>query len=158
KSLLRHNDAASAPEQLTFGAFHTVLEDLNTESHKVNSVFFASGKICHEINATLREEANHFGTVIRIEQLYPLPVHEIQEAVSRFPNAKNFYWVQEEPQNMGAWSYMDTHFRHELGIQLSYVGRIEGASTAGGSAKRHAIEQQRILTKVLDIAQSESGL
>jgi 2-oxoglutarate dehydrogenase E1 component len=77
--------------------------------------------------------------------LYPLPTDQLKNILAKYKNAKEFYWVQEEPENMGAWSYILRCFRE---VHIQYIGRTEAASPATGYSKLHAAQQQAILDKV----------
>jgi 2-oxoglutarate dehydrogenase E1 component len=93
-----------------------------------------------------------------VEQLYPFPRNEIEDVIQRLPNLKEILWVQEEPRNMGAWSYMEPRIRAVApeGVDVEYVGRPERSSPAEGLPDMHHIEQKRILTEALDLGQSQN--
>jgi len=87
--------------------------------------------------------------IIRIEQLYPLNLEQLKEILGKYKNAENIIWFQEEPRNMGAWSFISSQFIWNLDVKLKYVGRKESASTATGSNVQHIKEQQGIIEEVL---------
>ena len=89
---------------------------------------------------------------VRIEELYPFPTAEIERILAAYRNLREVVWLQEEPRNMGAWTYVESHLRDLLprSLPLRYIGRRESASPAEGSADRHAIEQHRLLTAALE--------
>ena len=90
--------------------------------------------------------------VARVEQLYPFPEREIERLFASYRNVREIVWLQEEPSNMGAWSYMEAHLRDMLpaSATLRYIGRPERASVAEGDAEMHLREQARILDEAFD--------
>jgi 2-oxoglutarate dehydrogenase E1 component len=86
--------------------------------------------------------------IIRIEQLYPLREDLLRHEISRYRKAGSFTWVQEEPRNMGAWTFIRPHLAEILGKDPGYIGRREDASPAVGSHRQHKIEQERIVEEV----------
>jgi len=145
KSLLRNPAAASEIKDLTQNVFFEILIGKGAEPAKAKSIIFTSGKVFYDLRNILLETKNEDILTIRIEELYPFPAKHIKEALAQSPKAKKFIWVQEEPENMGAWRYIDQKFRQEIGMTLKYFGRPEGASTAAGSNKRHIFEQTKLI-------------
>lgn len=113
------------------------------------SIFFMTGKIYHDVAASLQGQDSLSGRLVRIEELYPFPAAEIAR-IAKESGAENVYWVQEEPQNMGAWSYVEPRLRDATGKGPVYIGRPASAATATGSGKHHALEQKAILTVVAE--------
>jgi 2-oxoglutarate dehydrogenase E1 component len=146
KSLLRLPAARSAAEELTGGQFHEVLPDPDgPERDAVTRVAFSSGKIWYEL-AKRRRDDNVSGLALpRVEQLYPFPAEAIRRQLDAYPDAEQVYWVQEEPENMGAWRYLRIKAEDELGLELAPVTREEGAAPAAGSPTLHQQEQQELL-------------
>nr|MBO2496897.1 2-oxoglutarate dehydrogenase E1 component [Bacillota bacterium] len=150
KSLLRHPQTASPLTDLTEGRFQRVIERPGWENRadRVERLLLASGKIAVELEERLEgEQAGERMHLVRVEQLYPFPEEEILRAVRRFPRLREMVWVQEEPRNMGAWTYAEPRLRAmaPAGIAVRYVGRPERSSPAEGFSKLHDIEQRRIL-------------
>jgi 2-oxoglutarate dehydrogenase E1 component len=87
---------------------------------------------------------------VRIEQLYPTPLVQILKVKAKYNKATEFFWVQEEPENMGAWPYICRKFHNDKLINLNVVSRHEGSSTATGFAKQHAAQQLHIVTKAFE--------
>jgi 2-oxoglutarate dehydrogenase E1 component len=147
KSLLRHPKATSRLGELANGSFQPVLVDAQNDGD-VRRVVFCTGKVYYDLLAGLEQE-NSSGkiAIVRVEELYPLPEQQLRAAIDRFGKAEEFVWVQEEPQNMGAWTYMQPRLRALLGAHadLAYVGRPERASPAEGYASDHEVEQARIV-------------
>jgi 2-oxoglutarate dehydrogenase E1 component len=147
KSLLRHPKCISTQAELLKGSFQEVLEDTTVKADKVEKVLFVSGKLYYEL-VDYREKNNIEDTaIVRIEQLYPLPLHHLEAVVSQYKNQKKLVWVQEEPENMGAWSYLLRRFRK---LNLELVARHSSGSPATGSSKRHAIEQRDLIERAFD--------
>ncbi|MBK9356910.1 MAG: 2-oxoglutarate dehydrogenase E1 component [Bacteroidales bacterium] len=143
KSLLRHPACVSPLDELSRGGFREVIDDDLVDPAKVNRVIFTSGKLYYE----LLEERTKRGTgeaIVRIEQLYPFPKEQVKAVLARYPNAIRHAWVQEEPANMGSWSFILRNFK-ETDILL--VARPESGSPATGSSKLHAIRQRKIVEK-----------
>ncbi|MEN3309961.1 MAG: multifunctional 2-oxoglutarate metabolism enzyme [Micromonosporaceae bacterium] len=149
KSLLRHKLAVSAVADFTTGTFQTVVGD-TVEPGAVKRVLLCSGKVYYD----LREARNARGitdtAVVRVEQLYPLPVDEIRAALASYPGAVDFAWVQEEPANQGAWSFIALNLLEHLdGVALRRISRPAAAAPAVGSAKLHEVELQALLEAAL---------
>jgi 2-oxoglutarate dehydrogenase E1 component len=149
KSLLRDAQVASKIEELGSGTFQEILLDPAKPSpKKVKRVLFCTGKIYYELNALRQQEKRDDVTIIRIEQLYPLARLEIEEACKPYAKA-DIFWVQEEPQNMGAWSFVQNRLNLFVGKNVEYIGRKGSGTTAEGSGKAHAETQKRILRKAI---------
>jgi 2-oxoglutarate dehydrogenase E1 component len=149
KSLLRHPLATSSLADLSGGSFHPILVDPDIEGREgeVTRILLCSGKIFVDLlGSDLRESARNVA-MIRVEELYPLPNSELREQFRRFHGLREIVWVQEEPKNMGAWSYIAPRLRNLApeGVEVSYVGRPDRASPAEGYASLHAAEQARIV-------------
>jgi 2-oxoglutarate dehydrogenase E1 component len=145
KSLLRHPRCISSMDELIIGGFHNIIEDIMDLS-LAERILFCSGKLYYE----LVEERERLGktdvAIVRIEQLYPLDSEAITGLVKRCSADCRFYWVQEEPENMGSWQYMRHQFEI-MSIAISYVGRLEDACPAVGSHHLHLEQQAEILNK-----------
>lgn len=150
KAMLRLRDATSPVEDFTSGRFQPVLDDRQVQDPQaVTRVLLHSGKIHYDLKAELAKRGRTDIALVRVEQLYPLPIDEINAAVDRYPNA-SLLWVQEEPLNQGAWPFMHLALpRHLHGRTLKVAGRAPSASPATGSAKRSAQELAAILESVL---------
>ncbi|HZG71686.1 MAG TPA: 2-oxoglutarate dehydrogenase E1 component [Chondromyces sp.] len=154
KSLLRHPLAAAEVDEFISGKFKPVLEQpgLGDNPEKVERVVLCSGKV--SIDAAEYIEKNEdldWLHVIRVEELYPFPKEEISNILSRFENLKEIVWLQEEPQNMGPWTYIDPRLRDVApdGVTVRYVGRRRRSSPSEGDAVVHKKEQARILQMAL---------
>jgi 2-oxoglutarate dehydrogenase E1 component len=153
KSLLRAKSAACSLSDLTDGRFEPVLDDPRTTGRHadVRRLIICSGKIFHELDAHPEREAAGDLAIARIEMLYPFPRDEIEELLESYPNVSDVTWVQEEPRNMGGWSYVTRRLSSMLpeGMELTYVGRSVRASPSEGYPQAHTAEQQRILATAL---------
>jgi 2-oxoglutarate dehydrogenase E1 component len=151
KSLLRKPEAGSSLAELADGRFHSVLDDPRyTDGAAARSLVLCSGKVYYDLMAEANERAER-PPVARVEQLYPFPAQELTTLLGRYPSLDEVIWAQEEPRNMGAWSYMEPRLRGLLpsGVSLGYAGRPERASPAEGYPAAHAAEQQRIVEEAL---------
>lgn len=151
KSLLRLPEASSTVKDLTHGQFQAAIEETFVEARAIEHVVMLSGKIYYDVAAALRKlKSPPRVLLLRIEQLYPFPQFEIKKSL-RDLKPRSIIWVQEEPQNMGAWSYIEPYIRGKLEAEPHYVGRPVGASPATGSNKRHTQEQQAIVDELLQL-------
>jgi len=151
KSLLRHPAVLSTPEELVDGSFQEIIPASNKSAKRV---VFCSGKVYYDLaEAATNEDV----ALVRIEQLYPFPTKAVVSELKRLKGAKDVVWVQEEPANMGAWSFIRDLLDeaiHDSGLKVGrvkYVGRRASASPASGSAHVHSAEQQVILREALTI-------
>jgi 2-oxoglutarate dehydrogenase E1 component len=156
KSLLRHPRAASPLSELATGSFQPVLNDNRAaeKPKKVTKLVFCTGKVYVDLVTSDEWEENDHVALVRVEQLYPFPGEEIARIIEQYPNVKETVWLQEEPQNMGAWSYMEPRLRGLLsaGSEVRYIGRPERASPAEGYPDVHDREQKRIVTEAFQDA------
>jgi 2-oxoglutarate dehydrogenase E1 component len=144
KKLLRYPSCVSTLEDFTNKSFQEVLDD-TADAKKVTRVAFCSGKIYYDlIERREMEKANDIA-FIRLEQLYPFPQKQVDEILAKYNKAKDFLFIQEEPENMGPWRFVDQQLRK---LNLTYAGRHEAASPATGFGKRHAIENEEIMQSV----------
>ncbi|HVY94771.1 MAG TPA: 2-oxoglutarate dehydrogenase E1 component [Bryobacteraceae bacterium] len=144
KSMLRHPDAASPLEAFAAPGFEKVLAE--TEITNPKRVIFCTGKIGHELRLERARRKDASTAVLFVEQLYPWPEVEIAGALERYPEAREIVWVQEEPANMGAFSFAAPRLRRIAGgRQVRSVKRSAAASSATGSARAHALEQKTLL-------------
>ena len=144
KSMLRHPDAASRLEDLAAPRFQKVLLEKEVKSPK--RLLFCTGKIGHELRTERARRKDTNTGILFIEQLYPWPADEIAAVLNHYPEAHEIVWVQEEPVNMGALSFVVPRLRRlARGRQVHSVKRSAAASPATGSAKAHALEQKTLL-------------
>jgi 2-oxoglutarate dehydrogenase E1 component len=156
KSLLRMPAAASSLEHLASGSFQPVIDDavIGTRVDDVRRLVLCTAKMyydLHEAKADRTEIA-----IVRVDELYPWPGADVAAVVDRYPNLEDVVWAQEEPKNMGAWTYVAPQLRVATGNMLTirYIGRPERASPAEGYSEAHKVEQKRIVAEVLTLAPS----
>jgi len=148
KSMLRNKAAVSQPEEFTRGAFMPVIGDQIADPAAIERVVLCSGKITWDLLAERRKaEADKTVTaVVRVEQLYPLPVAEIQAELAKYPNLQEVRWVQDEPANQGPWPFMALNLTPHLGGKPFYrVYRPEMSDPSVGSHSVHVAEQQTLV-------------
>jgi 2-oxoglutarate dehydrogenase E1 component len=155
KSLLRLPKAGSHLSDLITGTFQPVLDDpdasVQARAALVQRVVFCSGKIYYDLLAEAAKQGDRRPALIRVEGLYTFPEEAIRAVLARYPAAKEVVWAQEEPRNMGAWSYVAPRLVALLsqGAGLRYTGRPDRASPAEGYPTAHAAEQARIVAEAL---------
>ncbi len=149
KSLLRNKDATSPLSEFTKGEFRTVIGASRPEVDvdKVRRVICCSGKVAYDLIRRRDEKKAWDVAIIRVEQLYPFPHRSFGNELRRYPNATEVIWCQDEPQNQGAWFYVQ-HYVHENmgdGQKLGYAGRAASASPAVGYAHLHQEQQKQLI-------------
>lgn len=151
KSLLRNKDATSPLSEFTKGGFQTVIPEQNAEvvknAAKVKRVIACSGKVYYDLVKKREEKGSEDVAIIRVEQLYPFPHKAFSAELKRYPNATDIVWCQDEPQNQGAWFFVQ-HYIHENmldGQKLGYAGRAASASPAVGYAHLHQEQQKQLI-------------
>jgi 2-oxoglutarate dehydrogenase E1 component len=155
KSLLRHPACVSPLKDFTEGKFQEVIDDSYADAKKVKRVLFVSGKLYYELLEKQQLDKRKDVAIVRVEQLYPTPVVQMQKIKAKYSSATDFIWIQEEPENMGAWPYMLRKFRNS-DINLDVISRKESASTATGYAKQHTSQQLYIIGKAFDTPVSKA--
>ncbi len=150
KSLLRHPKAVSTIEELADGGFQEIIDDV-VDAKNIKKVVFVSGKFYYDL-LTAREELNKNDVaLIRMEQLFPLHINQIQAVLDKYTNATEYIWAQEEPRNMGAWNHISERFEMAFDIRLKVCSRPFYAVPAAGSSARFKRRHQRVINSVFDI-------
>lgn len=149
KSLLRHPRVVSNISDFTNGQFQEVIDDPAVKAAEVKRMLFCSGKIYYDLLEKQETDQRGDVAIVRIEQLYPTPMDRLRAIQNKYKNAKEFYWVQEEPENMGAWPYICRKLRNRS-ISLDVISRKESSSTATGYASQHQIQQKNVVNKAFD--------
>lgn len=155
KSLLRHPQCVSKLQEFTEGKFQEVIADPNVKAADVNRVLFCSGKIYYELLEKQQKDQTKDVAIVRVEQLYPTPVEQMEAVYKSYKNAREAVWVQEEPENMGAWPYLLRRLRKSSFSDIEVISRRESSSTATGFAKQHADQQAYILARAFEMAVTE---
>ncbi|APU99023.1 MULTISPECIES: 2-oxoglutarate dehydrogenase E1 component [Sphingobacterium] len=147
KSLLRHPKVVSPLKDFTEAAFQEVIDDANVAAKDVKRVLFCSGKVYYDLLEKQETDKRKDIAIVRLEQLFPIPTEQLKAIRKKYNKAKEFVWVQEENENMGAWSY---YCRKLMGTEIAFTGfvaRKESGSTATGYMKQHVAQQAEILNK-----------
>ncbi|WP_240644116.1 multifunctional oxoglutarate decarboxylase/oxoglutarate dehydrogenase thiamine pyrophosphate-binding subunit/dihydrolipoyllysine-residue succinyltransferase subunit [Antribacter gilvus] len=143
KQLLRLKAAASAVEDFTDGTFEPVLADTTANAASVDRVLVCTGRVYYDLIAERAKRGDAGVAIVRLEQLYPFPEEQIRAELAKYPNAE-IRWVQDEPQNQGAWSFV--HMALPMDVPyVKVVSRPASASTAAGTAKRHQAQQATLI-------------
>ena len=146
KSLLRAKQATSRLEEFTTGHFHPLLTDTQIPSGSVRKVLMCTGKVAYDLEAYRAANNITDVAILRVERLYPLPFRTLPAVMSGYGSAP-VTWVQEEPLNQGAWSFMAMHLPEIIDRQVSVVARAASSSPAVGSHHRHEVEQAELVQK-----------
>ncbi|MEP6741636.1 MAG: multifunctional oxoglutarate decarboxylase/oxoglutarate dehydrogenase thiamine pyrophosphate-binding subunit/dihydrolipoyllysine-residue succinyltransferase subunit [bacterium] len=155
KSLLRLPAAASALEDLTSGGFQPIIDDGEVnDPATVKRVVLCSGKVYYDLVDARKKSPATGVAIVRLEQFYPFPLLRLREVLARYPQAKQLVWAQEEPKNMGGWTFLQERLEKLVPVceRPIYVGRAPSASPATGSYSIHQAEQAKLLAEALDIA------
>jgi 2-oxoglutarate dehydrogenase E1 component len=150
KSLLRHSAVASTPRDLAEGRFRMVLPDQDAAARAadIRRVLVCSGKVYTDLIASEHRAAQPEVAICRVEQLYPVPMRDLRAMFDGYPNSDEIVWVQEEPENMGAWDFIRPHLQEvSSGRTVRRVARPRSASPAEGSAARHTVNQQALVNQ-----------
>ncbi len=148
KSLLRHPLAVSDLKDMTAGGFKEVLEDPDPVK-SVRRILFCSGKIYYELLQKRREMKKTDTAIVRLEQFYPFPEIQLKAVIRKYKRVRQFIWVQEEPENMGAWFFVRPRLEKLIGKPLEYIGRNAAASPATGFPSIYRKEQAAVSDKAI---------
>ncbi len=155
KKLLRFPACVSSVEDLTSGRFQEVIDDASAKAAGIDTVLFCSGKVYYDYmdkKATYGDSSNI--AIVRIEQMYPLPQEQLDKIVAKYKKAERHIWIQEEPENMGAWSFMLRKFK---GVKLDLISIPESAAPATGSSKRHEKRVKTMFDKIFSYAKTAAA-
>jgi 2-oxoglutarate dehydrogenase E1 component len=149
KSLLRNKEASSPLTEFTKGGFQTILpeRDESIDSKKVTRLVMCSGKVYYDLAKLRSEKKLENVAIIRLEQLYPFPHKALTAELKKYPNLEEIVWCQDEPQNQGAWFFVQHNILENMseGMKMSYAGRPASASPACGYAHLHQEQQKSLL-------------
>jgi multifunctional 2-oxoglutarate metabolism enzyme len=155
KSLLRLPAATSTRESLTSGGFKPLIEDAEIDDTAVvQRLVLCSGKVFYDLNEARKKANENRVSIVRLEQFYPFPLNRSREVISQYPNVKQLVWAQEEPQNMGGWTFVEPRLEGLLPSceRPIYIGRAPSASPATGSYAIHQSEQSKLIQEALEIS------
>ncbi len=156
KSLLRHPLAVSDLVELASGHFQEVLDD-TVKLNKPRRVLICSGKIYYELFMRRQQLNADDIAIVRLEQFYPFPKKQLQKTLARYREAEQWFWVQEEPQNMGGWQFVRPYLDAITNEPLSYIGRNEASSPATGFPAIYKLEQAAIVDQAVGPPASDSN-
>jgi 2-oxoglutarate dehydrogenase E1 component len=154
KSLLRLPAASSSIDDLSNGGFQPLIDDAEISNREaVKRIVLCSGKVYYDLADARRKSEDRSVAIVRLEQLYPFPLQSIREMLASYANANELVWAQEEPQNMGGWTFVQERLENLLSNcqRPRYVGRSASASPATGSYSIHQREQSELVTEALKI-------
>ncbi|MGA7214251.1 MAG: 2-oxoglutarate dehydrogenase E1 component [Terrimicrobiaceae bacterium] len=152
KSLLTHEQAVSKESDFTSSRFFEILGDTEASPKKVERVIFCSGKVYYDLIKYRQENSlKDAAAIIRIEQLYPLYKEKVSRLTKPFSNAKKFVWCQEEPENMGAWTFVLPRLLNLFPGYIHYAGRPASASTAAGTMQAHQAQQAALVKQAFEV-------
>ena len=165
KSLLRLPAASSAMAELENGGFQPVIDDARiTDRKQVKRIVVCSGKVFYDLDAAREDAATATAAatdvaVVRLEQFYPFPAKALIDIFASYPNTTEIVWTQEEPQNMGGWTFVEPRLRAITPVKatLRYIGRTASASPATGSYAIHNLEQNQIVADSLAVGTGETS-
>lgn len=149
KSLLRHPRVVSDLSEFTKDSFQEVIDDATAKAASVKRVLYCSGKIYYDLLEKKEADKRDDVAIVRVEQLYPTPMDKLRAIKNKYKNASTHLWVQEEPENMGAWPYICRKFR-KSSVQLEVVSRKESSSTATGYAQQHLLQQKNVVNRAFE--------
>ncbi|MBN9611941.1 MAG: multifunctional oxoglutarate decarboxylase/oxoglutarate dehydrogenase thiamine pyrophosphate-binding subunit/dihydrolipoyllysine-residue succinyltransferase subunit, partial [Actinobacteria bacterium] len=151
KSMLRLRGATSSVEDFTSGSFQPVIDDAQAEAPQVTRVILTSGKVYYDLRAGLDKSPDPRIAIVRVEQYYPLPAVELSRVLANYPGAE-LVWVQDEPENQGAWPFISLVLaKHLANDKIRVISRAASAAPSTGSAKVHAVEQEALIASALSI-------
>ncbi|MDC7996491.1 2-oxoglutarate dehydrogenase E1 component [Gilvibacter sediminis] len=151
KSLLRNPKVVSTKEELATGAFQTVIDDPQADKKKIKSLVFCTGKFYYDLEEYREAQGREDVALVRLEQLFPLPIEELKEIIDSYPNVTDYVWAQEEPRNMGAWGFMLMNF--DL-VKLRVASRHVYSAPAAGSSTRSKARHKRVIESVFETPES----
>jgi len=150
KSLLRHPECVSKLDDFTKGGFQELIDDAEVNAKNVEKLIFCSGKIYYELLDERRKSGLNNIAIVRIEQLFPWPVEQVQEVLKKYSKVEKIHWVQEEPENMGAWGYiLRIISKGYKGVKIDVISPPASASPATGSAKMSAVRQRAVIEEAI---------
>jgi 2-oxoglutarate dehydrogenase E1 component len=154
KSLLRHPATASSPRELAEGRFQSIIDDADarTQAGKVRRLVLCSGKVYVDLASSEQRKSSAHVAIARVEQLYPFPTEELRTTLDAYPKLREVCWVQEEPENMGAWESVRPVLEQLIDGRwpLRYIGRVRNSSPSEGSAAWHGVNQRAIVAQTFE--------
>jgi 2-oxoglutarate dehydrogenase E1 component len=154
KSLLRHPLTASAPREFSEGRFRLAIDDeeARAQANKVKRLVLCSGKVYVDLVSSEQRKAGAGVALVRVEQVYPFPADDLRRIIEGYPKLRDVCWVQEEPENMGAWEFVRPLLEEVIDGRwpLRYIGRVRNSSPSEGSAAWHQANQRAIVAQAFE--------
>ncbi|MDO9613826.1 MAG: 2-oxoglutarate dehydrogenase E1 component, partial [Bacteroidota bacterium] len=147
KSLLRHPMVTSSVDELSNGHFQEIIEDVVSKPEKIRKLVFTYGKLYYDLHKRQAEEGIQDVTIVRVEQLFPLPIDQIKSIIAKYQHVEKIIWAQDEPSNMGAWQHVQ---RFLPTVPFELISRPASASPAGGLMYQHNLRLKMILDSVFE--------
>ncbi|MDP2889124.1 MAG: 2-oxoglutarate dehydrogenase E1 component [Bacteroidota bacterium] len=147
KSLLRHPMVTSSVDELSNGHFQEIIEDVVSKPEKIRKLVFTYGKLYYDLHKRQAEEGIQDVAIVRVEQLFPLPIDQIKSIIAKYPHVTKIIWAQDEPSNMGAWQHIQ---RFLPTVPFELISRPASASPAGGLMYQHNLRLKMILDSVFE--------
>jgi len=160
KSLLRLPAASSTMAELETGGFQPVIDDTHiTDRSTVKRIVLCSGKVYYDVDAARTEQSVSDIALVRLEQFYPFPATRLNEIFASYPNATEIVWTQEEPKNMGGWTFVEDRIRSlkPANMEFRYAGRHASASPATGSYAVHELEQKQFISEAFGLSEERAS-
>ncbi len=154
KSLLRHPLVASSPRDLAEGHWSRVIDDeaAKPKAKEIRRLILCSGKVAIDLMTSPHRNESPAVAICRVEQLFPFPVRDIVNVIDGYSALDEVLWVQEEPENMGAWEFVRPQLQELVGARrFAVLARPRSSSPAEGSAARHAQNQERLIAQAFDV-------
>lgn len=148
KSLLRHPKVVSTFEELANGNFQPIIVDEVADKNAVEKVVFCTGKLYYDLLNKKEKIEDQKIALVRVEQIYPLDTERMTEIIAEYPNVSQVIWAQEEPENMGAWSFI---LRHLKNTNIQVIAPVPAGSPAPGSHKKFEVNQNNVINRVFDL-------
>ena len=149
KSLLRHPLVSCTLDDLSHGGFREVIDDHIAKPTQVKQIVFSSGRLYYDLVKTRIDRGDESTAIVRIEQLYPLPTDQIEAVLAKYKKAKRIIWAQDEPENMGAWPFLQRKLKH---LNIEVAARPESGTPAGGLMKQHNLRLEKIMNTIFSEA------
>lgn len=147
KSLLRHSMVSCTMEELATGHFKEVIDDHQANAETVKQLVLTSGRLYYDLIKKRTDTGDDSTAIVRVEQLYPLPVKQINDLIKKYENADRIIWAQDEPANMGAWPFISKKLDY---INFELAARPESGSPAGGLMKQHSLRLNKLLEQIFN--------
>ena len=151
KSLLRHKECVSKIADFTDNEFWSVIDDSSITKKNTKRIILCSGKVYYELKTYRTEHKIKDTALLRVEQLYPFNSELLKKLINKYPKHAEIVWCQEEPKNMGGWSFIAPRLTEALERPVRYAGRRSAASPASGSLARHKYEQNKLIKAAFNI-------